>query len=295
MKKITVTDLSAEEKLRLICAQDFWHTVNFNGKIPQVTVSDGPVGLRKEIIEEGKTVTVPSVSYPSVQSLANSWSKECARIMGEALADDCIEHEVDILLAPGVNIKRHPLNGRNFEYFSEDPYLAGTLGYEYIEGLQQKGIGACLKHFCCNNLEYNRFEQSSEVDERTLREIYYKPFELACKAKPVSIMSAYNRINGTYASEYKKGFDVLRKEFGFDGVIYSDWEAVRNRAAAAKAGCDFEFPYSEKNYEQLKKDYAAGIISEEEVNACAERILQLVYRLDEIDRKSTRLNSSHIH
>lgn len=285
MKKITVTDLSAEEKLRLICAQDFWHTVNFNGKIPQVTVSDGPVGLRKEIIEEGKTVTVPSVSYPSVQSLANSWSKECARIMGEALADDCIEHEVDILLAPGVNIKRHPLNGRNFEYFSEDPYLAGTLAYEYIEGLQQKGIGACLKHFCCNNLEYNRFEQSSEVDERTLREIYYKPFELACKAKPVSIMSAYNRINGTYASEYKKGFDVLRKEFGFDGVIYSDWEAVRNRAAAAKAGCDFEFPYSEKNYEQLKKDYAAGIISEEEVNACAERILQLVYRLDEMKAK----------
>lgn len=285
MKRITVKDLTAEEKLRLICAQDSWHTVSFEGKIPQISVSDGPVGLRKEVMKDGNKETVPSVAYPSVQSLANGWDAENARLMGEALADDCIDNGVDILLAPGVNIKRHPLNGRNFEYFSEDPYLAGTLAREYIEGLQDKGIGACLKHFCCNNLEYNRFEQSSEVDERTLREIYYKPFEIACKAKPVSVMCSYNRINGTYASENKKGFDVLRKEFGFDGVIYSDWEAVRDRTKAAKAGCDFEFPFRQHNYDKLVEDYRAGKITDEELDACAGRILDLVYRLDGMKKK----------
>ena len=165
MKRLTLNDLSAEEKLRLICSDGFWHTPSLDGKLPRVSVSDGPVGLRKELrYEDGRVETIPSVAYPAVQSLANSWSREGARAMGEALADDCIENEVDILLAPGVNIKRCPLNGRNFEYFSEDPYLAGTLAYEYIDGLQQSGVGACLKHYYCNNLEYNRLEQSSEVD-----------------------------------------------------------------------------------------------------------------------------------
>ena len=199
-------------------------------------------------------------------------------MMGECLADDCKDENIDILLAPGVNIKRHPLNGRNFEYFSEDPYLAGMLAKSYIEGLQSQGIGACLKHFCCNNLEYNRFEQSSEVDERTLREIYYVPFEIACEAKPVSVMCAYNRVNGKYASENAKGFRVLREEFGFDGAIYSDWEAVRDRTAAAKAGLDIEFPYNDDNYKKLVKDYKEGKITECEVDACAERILEMVYR-----------------
>lgn len=286
MKRLTLNDLSAEEKLRLICSDGFWHTLSLGGKLPRVSVSDGPVGLRKEVrYEDGRVETVPSVAYPAVQSLANSWSREGARAMGEALADDCIDNEVDILLAPGVNIKRCPLNGRNFEYFSEDPYLAGTLAYEYIDGLQQSGVGACLKHYYCNNLEYNRFEQSSEVDERTLREIYLKPFELAAKAKPVSVMCAYNRINGVYASENKKGFRILREEFGFDGAIYSDWEAVRDRTAACKAGLDIEFPFNQKNYEKLVADYHAGLLSDEELNACAARVLDLVYRVEEMKTK----------
>ena len=229
--------------------------------------------------------TVKSIAYPAVQSLANTWSRECARLMGEALADDCSENDVDILLAPGVNIKRNPLNGRNFEYFSEDPYLAGTLAYEYIDGLQNRGVGACIKHYYANSLEYNRFEQSSEVDDRTLREIYLKPFEIACKAKPVSAMCAYNRVNGVYASENKKGFRILREEFGFDGAIYSDWEAVRDRTAAAKAGLDIEFPFNQKNYEKLVEDFKAGRISEEEVDACAARVLDLVYRMEEMRAK----------
>ncbi len=286
MKKITIKDLTTEEKLRLICAKGFWHTEDFGGKLPSVSVSDGPCGLRTENRDEStERKTIPAIAYPSVQSLANTWSRECVHEIGECLADDCIERKVDILLAPGVNVKRHPLNGRNFEYFSEDPYLAGTLAKEYIEGLQENGVGACVKHFCCNNLEYNRFNQSSEVDERTLREIYYKPFEIACEAKPVSAMCSYNRINGTYASEYKKGFDVLRNEFGFDGAVYSDWESVRDRAKAAKAGVDIEFPYNEENYKKLVDDYKAGKLSDDELNACASRVLNLCYRIEEMRSK----------
>lgn len=279
MKKLTVKDLTVEEKIRLLCSNGFWYTMDFDGKIPAVSVSDGPIGVRAERKnEKGETVTLPSVSYPSAQSLANTWDADCARLMGECLADDCYEKNVDILLGPGVNIKRHPLNGRNFEYFSEDPFLAGSLAKSYIDGVQSQGIGTCLKHFCCNNLEYNRFEQSSEVDERTLREIYYVPFEIACQAKPVSMMSAYNRVNGRYASENKKGFKVLREEFGFDGAMYSDWEAVRDRTVSAKAGCDIEFPFNQKNYEKLAEDFKAGRITDAEINECAARVLGLAYR-----------------
>ena len=275
----TVQNLTTEEKIRLICAKGFWNTEDLEGKLPSLTVSDGPVGVRKVAVDEnGRQYDLPSVAYPAIQCLANSWSEELARGIGEALADDCLEKQVDILLAPGVNIKRHPLNGRNFEYFSEDPYLAGTLAKEYIEGLQDCGVGACLKHYYANNLEYNRLEQSSDVDERTLREIYLKPFEIACKARPVSAMCAYNRINGVYASENEKGFRILRGEFGFDGAIFSDWGAVRDRTAAAKAGLDIEFPFDQGNYEKLVADHKAGAISEAELNACAQRILDLIER-----------------
>lgn len=285
---IKTDKLSTEEKLRLICGKDFWHTEDFNGKIPQIAVSDGPVGLRTERRTAGdRTETIPAVGYPSVQVLANTWSAECARELGNRLADDCKEREADVLLAPGVNIKRHPLNGRNFEYFSEDPYLAGTLAREYICGVQENGVGACLKHFCCNNLEYDRLHQTSDVDERTLREIYYRPFEIACEAKPVSVMCSYNRINGTYGAEYKKGFDLLRDEFGFDGAIFSDWEAVRDRAASARAGLDLEMPFNRKNYRQLCEDYREGKLSEEQINACAERVLALVDRCKEMARGKT--------
>ena len=288
----TVKELSTEEKLRLICGKGRWHTEDLGGKLPNVMVADGPVGLRMERkTEDGKTEAIPAVAYPAIQLLANTWSTECARQMGKCLAEDCLERGVDILLAPGVNIKRDPLNGRNFEYFSEDPYLAGTMAESYIGGLQSHGVGVCIKHFCANNSEYDRLHQTSDVDERTLREIYYVPIEIACKAKPVSVMCSYNRVNGTYAAEYKKGFDVLRGDFGFDGAIFSDWDAVRDRTASAKAGLDIEMPFNEGNYEKLVADYRAGKLSDEELDACAERVLNLVARCKEM-RKGKKASST---
>ena len=279
-------ELTAEEKMRLICGKDFWHTDDLGGKLPQITVADGPVGLRvvKERKADGTETAYPATAYPSIQLLANTWSVECAKEMGASLGGDCLDREVDILLAPGVNIKRNPLNGRNFEYFSEDPYLAGTMAKNYIEGVQGQGIGVCLKHFCCNNLEYDRLHQSSDVDERTLRELYYRPFQIACEANPVSVMCSYNRINGTYAAEYRRGFDVLRNEFGFDGAIFSDWGAVRDRTASAKAGLDLSMPVCEDHYKKLHADYEAGRLTDEELNSCAQRVLDLIYRCKEMRR-----------
>ena len=275
-----LSDLTIEEKLRLICGKGAWHTEDFGGKLPAVFMSDGPVGLRTMYErEDGVWDTYPAVAYPSVQVLANTWSEDCARLMGECLGEDAAERGVDLLLGPGVNIKRNPMNGRNFEYFSEDPCLTGTLAKAYVEGVQSRGVGACVKHFCCNNLEFDRLHQSSDVDERTLREVYYRPFEIACEAHPVAVMCSYNRINGTYGSEYKKGYDVLRGEFGFDGAIISDWDAVRDRTAAAKAGLDVEMPFNERNYERLVADFKAGRITEAEIDACASRVLALGERV----------------
>ena len=281
--------LTIEEKLRLICGKDAWSTCDFNGKLPFVKVTDASMGVRMG--KEDGNGDKPSISYPSSQLLANTWDLETVRAYAECVADDCLDYGADILLGPGVNIKRNPLCGRNFEYYSEDPYLAGVIAREYVSAMQAEGAGACVKHFCCNNIEYNRRLQSSEVDERTLREIYYKPFEIACEAKPVSVMCSYNKINGVQGSEYKKGFTVLREEYGFDGAIISDWDAVYDRAKAAKAGLDLEMPFLQSHYDKLLEDYKAGKITEEEIDACAARVLELVYRCEEM-RKTRKVKRS---
>ncbi len=285
----TLNNLTTEEKLRLICGKDCWHTCDFGGKLPFIRVTDASMGVRMPVDpEQWSSGDKPSVSYPSMQMLANTWNLEIVKTYAECVADDCLDYGADILLGPGVNIKRSPLCGRNFEYFSEDPYLAGTLAKQYIAAMQSEGAGACVKHFCCNNLEYNRLQQSSEVDERTLREIYYRPFEIACEAKPVSLMSSYNRINGVLGSEYKKGYDVLRKEYGFDGLIVSDWDAVRDRTKAAQAGCDLEMPFHPEHYDALVADYKAGKITDAEIDVCAQRVLDLVYRCKALQAGKTR-------
>ncbi len=284
--KHDVKNLTAEQKLRLICGKDSWHTEDLGGILPQLRLTDASMGVRMQDDRTG--VDKPSVSYPSMQMLANTWNRELAEEYAQCVADDCLDYGADVLLGPGINIKRDPLCGRNFEYLSEDPYLAGTLAKAYVYGLQSEGAAACLKHFCCNNAETNRLQQSSDVDERTLREIYYKPFETACEAKPLSVMSSYNRINGVYGSEYKKGYDVLRGEYGFDGLIMSDWDAMRDRTAAAKAGCDLEMPFRADNYEKLLQDYKDGKITEREIDICASRVIDYVYRCKKLSSGKKR-------
>ncbi len=277
--KYSVKDLTTEEKLRVLMGDGGWNTNTANGKLYQIQVSDGPVGLRKPAQDEkGEWYNLPAVAHPSTQLLANTWRPELARKTGEMIADDCIDGNVDILLAPGVNIKRNPLCGRNFEYFSEDPLVSGVFGREYIAGVQSREVGTTLKHFCCNNAEYSRYFLSSEVDERTLREIYLEPFRIAAEAKPWATMCAYNLVNGVRMSEHKKLYTVLREEFGFDGLMMSDWGAVQDHAASIRAGLDLEMPECELSHKTLTAAYERGEVSDEELDACVERMLHFIER-----------------
>ena len=208
--KYDVKDFTIDEKIRLLAAKDRWHTADFGGRLYCPMVSDGPVGLRAfESEENGVMKYCTAVAFPSTQVLGQTWDTSKAYRMGEVLADECIERGVDVLLAPGINVKRLPICGRNFEYVSEDPYLSGVFGREYIKGVQDHHIGTSLKHFCANNQEYSRYTQSSEVDERTLREIYTYNFKIALEAKPWTVMSSYNLVNGVKMSAHRKLYTML--------------------------------------------------------------------------------------
>lgn len=274
--KYNLKDFTIEEKIRLLAAKNSWFTEDLDGKLYRVTVSDGPVGLRTIASGVGDKDPIPAVAFPAVNVLAQTWRPELAYRTGEMLADECIERNVDVLLAPGINIKRLPSCGRNFEYVSEDPYLSGIFGREYIKGVQDHHVGTSLKHYCLNNQENSRRSQSSEVDERTLREIYTRNFKIALEAKPWTVMSSYNRVNGVKVSAHKKLNDMLRGELGFDGMIISDWHAVDDKVASIKSGLDLEFPYSKENHEQLVRAVESGEISEAELDERCERILRLI-------------------
>lgn len=274
--------LSLEEKLKLLTAKDAWTTQDFGGKIKSVRMADGPHGVRRC---EGAE-TIKSTAYPALSLVACSWNPNTAYLMASSIASDCVEQGVDILLAPGVNMKRSPLCGRNFEYFSEDPYLAGTMARAYIEGLQDFGVGATLKHFACNNGENHRFYQNCELDERTLYESYLTAFEIALQAKPWMVMCAYNKVNGVFASENKKLLkEILRDKFGYDGVIVSDWEAVKNRAKALNATLDLEMPYNAYSYGELTAAYENGLITEQEIDDSVNRLLTLVEKTCRAEKK----------
>lgn len=272
-----VKNISNEEKLRLVMAKDWWETDDLDGKIGKVKVSDGPVGLRCLAVTDSwaNDSIYPSVAYPCYQMLSQTWNLSLAHKMGRAIADDCIDHNVDVLLGPGVNIKRTPLCGRNFEYFSEDPHVAGMFGKAFVEGVQAGHVGTSLKHYCCNNREYSRYWLSSEVDERTLREIYLKPFEIATKAKPWTVMTSYNLVNGVRMSANKKLNDLLRNEFGFEGVIVSDWEAVQDPLDTLHSGLDLEFPHNAKHAEEMREHFAEGRVDLECLERSAGRMIAL--------------------
>jgi beta-glucosidase len=290
--KAIMEKMSLEEKMKFLTGADNWNTVEFEELgIPAVTVSDGPHGLRKVYFTEtGERKQYEAVCFSTGSATAATWNTEKIREVGQALAEECIEHDVDILLGPGVNMKRSSLCGRNFEYFSEDPYLAGKLGAAYIDGLQNRGIGASLKHFAGNSQEYDRFFSSSEMDERTMREIYLKAFEIAVKeSKPWTVMCAYNRLNGVHCSQNPVLLDeILRKEWGYEGVVMSDWGAVHDRPAALKASLELEMPYSEISLPALKEAYEKGEITESEINRAVKSLLNLVQKV-EIEKPKRKL------
>ena len=286
--KEIVSQMTLEEKASLCSGGDFWHTkaVDRLG-VPAMMVSDGPHGLRKQKDEGdhlGVNDSIVAVCYPAGCATASSFDRELVEKMGQAIGEACQAEGVGVILGPAVNIKRSPLCGRNFEYYSEDPYVAGEMAASYIKGVQSKNVGTSIKHFMANSQETRRMSSDSRVDERTMREIYMPAFEKAVKeSKPWTVMCSYNRINGTYAAENKKLLtDVLRDEWGFDGLVVSDWGAVNDRVAGVKAGLDLEMPPScgvnDKLIEKAVKD---GKLDEAVLDRTVERILDIVYRFME--------------
>ena len=289
-----IAQMTLEEKAGLLSGQDFWHTkpVERLG-IPRTMVSDGPHGLRKQD-EEGDHLgindSIKAVCFPAASATAASFDPDMLEKMGEALGDACQHEKLSVLLGPAVNIKRSPLCGRNFEYFSEDPYLTGVMATALIKGIQSKNVGTSIKHFALNNQEHRRMSSSSDCDERTIREIYFPAFEMAVKeAQPWTVMCSYNRINGTYAAENPWLLtDVLRKEWGFEGYVMSDWGAVSNRVAGVAAGLDLEMPASGGiNDRKIVEAVKAGKLDEKAVDLCCERILNIIYRYVENAKPET--------
>jgi beta-glucosidase len=243
-----VSELTLEEKASLCLGSDFWHTAPVDRLgIPAIMVSDGPHGLRAQL-EQGDHVgllaSAPATCFPTASALASSWDLELFRTVGEALGREAKKLGVSVVLGPGINMKRSPLCGRNFEYVSEDPWLAGQLATAMVEGTQSEGVGTSVKHYAANNQEDDRLRVSAEVDERSLREMYLPAFERVVKqAQPWTIMCAYNKLNGTYCSEHHWLLtEVLREEWGFEGLVVSDWGAVHDRVAALRGGLDLEMP-----------------------------------------------------
>ena len=242
-----LAEMTVEEKAALVSGTDFMYTNPIPRLgVPSLCMSDGPHGLRKQTEggDNGVSKSEPATAFPTAACTASGWNPENLRKMGEAIAEECRYYGVHTLLGPGVNIKRNPLCGRNFEYFSEDPYLAGVMGAAEVEGVQSRGVGVSLKHFALNNSENYRFMGNSVAGENTVRNLYLKPFEYVVRhAKPATVMCAYNRINGCFCSENKWLLtDILRDEWGYEGAVISDWGAVRDRVLGLTAGMDLEMP-----------------------------------------------------
>ncbi len=300
--------LTLEEKASLCSGLGLWQTRPIPEKgIPEIWMADGSNGVRimKPVNQERKqdtsdflkvtdltqnspTITsqYEAVCYPSGACLASTWNRELVQALGQALGDECRYFKVNLLLAPGINIKRSPLGGRGYEYYSEDPYLTGAIAESLIKGVQETGTGTSIKHFAANNAETLRINMSSDVEERALREIYLAPFEMAIKgAKPWTVMSSYNKVNGVQMAENEELLTrILRDEWGFEGVVVSDWGGVKDRVAALKAGNDLDMPENRRNNQAIVEAVKDGSLPEAVLDRCVERILQLVFQAKEQER-----------
>ena len=282
--ELLLKKLTLEEKCALLSGAETFKTRGMpKHGIPQIWLSDGPHGLRKQAGESdhlGLNPSVPATCFPTASAVANSWDAALGEEIGAALGEEAAAQEVSVVLGPGLNMKRNPLCGRSFEYFSEDPYLAGKLAAGYIRGIQSKGVAACPKHFAVNSQETRRMASDSIVDERTLREIYLTGFEIAVKeGHPRSIMSSYNLVNGTYANENKHLLmEILRGEWGFDGAVITDWGGSNDHALGVKNGSTLEMPApGGDSVRELLAAVESGEISESDIDARLSELLPLVF------------------
>lgn len=281
--KRIISKMSLEEKIAYCTGGDFWHTKAMpEYGVPKIMMSDGPHGVRCQKGETdmiGVNKSLPATCFPAAVTAGATWNEELFEEEGKAIGEEGIFYGVPLILGPGCNLKRNPLGGRNFEYLSEDPYIAGKMAAAFIRGQQRTGASSSLKHFAVNNQEYKRQNGDSQLDERTLRELYLRAFEIAVKeGQPNTVMCAYNKINGTHCSDSKKLLtDILRNEWGFDGMVVTDWGALSDKIKAFKAGCDLNMPggsdyMNRATLEAVKK----GTLSEKEIDASVERILKFI-------------------
>lgn len=300
--KEVVAKMTLEEKASLCSGLDFWHTKGVERlQFPSVMVSDGPHGLRKQEEDAdhlGLNKSIKAVCFPAGCAMAASFSREAAARLGEILGEECQAEDISTILGPAMNIKRSPLCGRNFEYYSEDPLLATEIGTAYVNAVQSKNVGTSPKHFMANNQEYHRMTNSSDMDERTAREIYLAAFEGMVKnAKPWTIMNSYNQLNGTYLCENKEMLtDVLRKDWGFDGYVMTDWGAMNCRVEALKAGCNLEMPGGNcMTDKQIVKAVKEGELEEKILDQSCEEFLNIVFKYVENHRKDVLFDRDKDH
>lgn len=297
-----VAQMTLEEKAGLCSGHDFWHTKGIERLgIPSEMVSDGPHGLRKQdqaADHLGINDSIRAVCFPAGCATASSFDRDLITRLGETLGEECQAENISTILGPAMNIKRSPLCGRNFEYYSEDPFVSSEMAGALVHGVQSKDIGTSPKHFMANNQEYHRMTSSSEMDERTMREIYLASFEgMVKKEKPWTIMNSYNKLNGTYLCENKEMLtDILRREWGFDGYVMTDWGAMNDRVEALKAGCNLEMPSS--NGATDKEIVAAvkkGILDEKVLDASCEEFLNIIFRYEENRDKNSVFQRERDH
>lgn len=291
--KEIIEKMTLEEKASLMSGKDFWQTQHIERLgINSMFLADGPHGIRKQAVaadQLGLNTGIPATCFPTAATVANSWNEELGERVGEYLGEEAIAQEINVLLGPGVNMKRNPLCGRNFEYFSEDPYLAGKMAAGFIRGIQSHGISACVKHFCANNQEYRSMAVNAIVDERTLREIYLTAFEIAVKeGKTKAIMTSYNMVNGAYTSENMHLMkDILRGEWNYKGCVITNWGGSNDRVAGLLAGNELEMPTTAgETDEEIVHAVKSGKIKEEVLDECVDRLLNLIFTTEEVYKET---------
>ena len=289
-----IEKLTLEQKCALLSGKNTWQTQTYPKQgVPAIWLSDGPNGLRKQAGAAdhlGLNPSEPATCFPPAATIANSWDPELGEAVGRALGEETASYRVNVLLGPGLNTKRSPLCGRSFEYFSEDPYLSGKMAAGYVRGIQSTGVSACPKHFAANSQELRRMASDSIQDERTLRELYLTGFEIAVKeGKPKTVMTSYNKVNGVYANENENLLDILRREWGFDGVVVTDWGGANDHVAGPKNGSTLEMPSPGLGVaRRLLKAVENGELSEHTINEHVDELLELALSTDEALAKAPK-------